>query len=706
MTLQKTLAICAACLVAAGTAAAQPVQQATTLSHEALWAFQRVGPPVPSPDGKWVVFSVSEPNYDPQKDVTDLWIVAGDGSAPARRLTSSKGSESGPAWSPDASRIAFAAKRDDDEVAQIYILDVVRGGEAQRVTAAPTAASAPRWSPDGQKILFQAAMWPGATDEDSNRKAVQDRKGVKSKVRIYDTFPIRNFDHWIEESKTHLWVVDVTGNRTAASLFGKSTAAAQPGFGGDALAAVWAPDGQSVVFVAAEDDTVSARANVLSQLWQVAATGGDPKRLTPDGWDFGAPAFRPDGKALCFTAAAAKPVIYQLPRLGCTAWPSSAAPVAVTIVNKDFDRAVSSWSFSPDNATIYLSAEDAGHERIYAVPVAGGATKLVVDAKEGVYTNVQAAARGASASAFANWESAIRPPEIVRIDPSTGNRTFLTSFTTTAARTIDWQPLREFWFTGRDGRRIHNFIALPPNFDERKKYPLFVLIHGGHANMWRDSITYRWNYHLLAQPGFVVLLTDYRGSTGYGEKFTLDITGDPLAGPADDINDAADQAIKQFAFIDGTRQAAGGASYGGHLTNWLAGTTTRYRCLVSHAGLATLEMQWGISDGIYHREVMMGGPYWQDPAKWIAQSPLAKAGSFKTPTLLSVGLNDFRVPEGNTLTMYSALQRMNVPTRLLIWPDENHWILKGENSRVFYREVRAWLEKYLLPTVPPTSASR
>ena len=227
-----------------------------------------------------------------------------------------------------------------------------------------------------------------------------------------------------------------------------------------------------------------------------------------------------------------------------------------------------------------------------------------------------------------------------------------------------------------------------------------------HAAMWRDSITYRWNYHLLAQPGFVVLLTDYRGSTGYGEKFTLDITGDPLAGPADDINDAADQAIKQFAFIDGTRQAAGGASYGGHLTNWLAGTTTRYRCLVSHAGLATLEMQWGISDGIYHREVMMGGPYWQDPAKWIAQSPLAKAGSFKTPTLLSVGLNDFRVPEGNTLTMYSALQRMNVPTRLLIWPDENHWILKGENSRVFYREVRAWLEKYLLPTVPPTAASR
>jgi dipeptidyl aminopeptidase/acylaminoacyl peptidase len=681
-------------------------QALATLSHELLWSFQRVGAPMPSPDGKWVVFTLSEPSYDPLKEVTDLWVVPADGSTAPRRLTSSKGSESGAAWSSDSTRIAFAARRDDDEVNQIYVLDVVRGGEAQRVTATPTAASVPRWSPDGQRILFQAAMWPGAADEDANRKAVQDRKSAKSKVRIYDSFPIRNFDRWIEESKSHLWVVDVAGDRTSRSLFAASKVAARPGFGGDALAAVWSPDGQSVVFVATENDGVAARANVASHLWQVAVSGGEPRRLTPDGFEFAAPAFRPDGKALCYSVTDARPVIYQLARLGCSAWPSSAT-AAVSILTKGFDRSIASWSFAPDSQTVYFTAEDAGHERIYAVPSAGGAAKLAVDAPQGVYTNLQLPSRASSAVAFANWESAVRPVEIVRVDPVTGARTFLTSFTAKTAVSIDWQPLREFWFTGRDGRRIHNFVALPPNFDESKKYPLFVLIHGGHANMWRDAITYRWNYHLLSQPGFIVLLTDYRGSTGYGEKFTLDIQGDPLAGPADDVNDAADEAIKRFAFIDGSRQAAGGASYGGHLTNWLAGTTTRYRCLVSHAGLATLEMQWGISDGIYHRELMMGGPYWENPSTWIAQSPLAKAGNFKTPTLLSVGLNDFRVPEGNTLTMYSALQRMNVPSRLLIWPDENHWILKGENSRVFYREVRAWLEKYLLPASAPTSpASR
>ena len=190
------------------------------------------------------------------------------------------------------------------------------------------------------------------------------------------------------------------------------------------------------------------------------------------------------------------------------------------------------------------------------MPAAGGPPKLAVDAPQGVYTNLQIPPRGASAVAFANWESAVRPPEIVRVDPASGSRTFLTSFTTKTAESIDWQPLREFWFTGRDGRRIHNFIALPPGFDESKKYPLFVLIHGGHANMWRDSITYRWNYHLLSQPGFVVLMTDYRGSTGYGEKFTLDIQGDPLAGPGrrhQRRRRRSDQAVRLHR-----RHAAGG----------------------------------------------------------------------------------------------------------------------------------------------------
>ena len=213
--------------------------------------------------------------------------------------------------------------------------------------------------------------------------------------------------------------------------------------------------------------------------------------------------------------------------------------------------------------------------------------------------------------------------------------------------------------------------------------------------MWRDSISKRWNYHLLAKPGYIVLGTDYRGSTGYGEQFTLDILGDPLRGPASDINEAADEAIRLYPFIDATRQAAVGASYGGHLANWMEASTDRYKCLISHAGLASLYAQWATSDSIYHREVMMGGPFWEKHDAWLDQSPTFHAAKFKTPMLVSVGENDFRVPLNNSLEMWNVLQRQKVPSRLLVWPDENHWILKGENGRRFYEEVHGWLGKWL-----------
>jgi dipeptidyl aminopeptidase/acylaminoacyl peptidase len=689
---RSSLLIVLASVLACTNASAQGKQP---LTHEVLWSFQRVGAPMPSPDGKWVAFAVNEASYDPAKDVTDLWIVPADGSSAPWRLTSSKAGESGAAWSPDSAKLAFAAKRDGDEVAQIYVLDVARGGEAQRTTSAPTAASAPRWSPDGKRIVFQAALWPGGVDEESNRKAAQDKKDAKSKVRVYQTFPIRDFDRWIDEARNHLWVVDIGGDRKSRPLFAGSKLAARPGYNGDALGATWTPDGQSIVFAAADKADAAARAMVLSSLWQVPAAGGEPSRLGADGWDVAGPKFSPDGKTICFSASDGKPSIYTVPRLGCASWPMTGQS-AIRTMAKELDRPVGTWAFTPDSRTIYFTAEDLGHERVYSVPVAGGSATLVVDAPHGVYTGLDIPARASSPMLFANWESAVNPLEIVRIDPATRKREFLTSFNTAKAASIDWRPLRDFSFTGRDGRSIHSFVALPPNFDETKKYPLFVLMHGGFASSWRDAISYRWNYHLLAHPGFVIVATDYRGSTGYGEKFSLDILGDPLKGPADDINDAADEAIKRFPFIDATRQAAGGASYGGHLANWLEGTTTRYKAIISHAGLATLDMQWGMSDGIYHRELMMGGPYWNNPQKWIEQSPLAKAGNFRTPMLLSIGDNDFRVPMGNTLAIYSALQRLNVPAKLLVWPDENHWILKGENSRVFYREVRAWLEKYVL----------
>jgi dipeptidyl aminopeptidase/acylaminoacyl peptidase len=638
-------------LVVASAIAAEPKQP---ISHETLWLFKQVGAPVPSPDGRWVVVPVTEP--------------------------------------------AFTAKREGDEAGQIYVIDL-RGGEARRLTTNALGARLPQWSPDGMNLLFQGPVHRGAADEAANKKIADDRKKAKSKVRIYDGFPVRHWDKWLDDVQTHLFVIPADASAAARDLLAGSGIVKTAGFRGvgeegasDTLQPEWAPDSKSIVFTATTNLHVGAYDEPVHHLYEVSLGGGEPRQLTTGHVSYSNPSFTPDGTRLCFTTNAGKGKIYAINRLASAAWPWDGK---VNAIAPSFDRSVASFAFSPDGRTIYFTAEDAGRIPVWSVPVSGGEPAVALDTPEGVWLSMRIPDKAATPLLFANWESATSPAEVYRVDLSAVRQTRLTSFNVEKAAGIDWRPLREFWFTNKLGRKIHRFIALPPAFDESVKYPLLVLIHGGHASTWRDSITRRWNYHLLAQPGYVVLLTDYVGSTGYGEKFTLDILGDPLRGPADDINAAADEAIRRFPFIDGSRQAAAGASYGGHLANWLEATTTRYKCLVSHAGLTSLYSQWATSDSIYHRELMMGGPFWEKPQVWLDQSPAMYAKEFKTPMLLSIGENDFRVPLNNVLEMWSLLQRQRVPSRMLVWPDENHWIAKGENSRVFYKEFHNWLAQWL-----------
>ncbi len=638
--------------------AATPTPGTKGLTHESVWLMKRVGPPAASPDGRWAVFSVTEPSYDEKKEVQDLWIVPVDGSAPPRRLTSGRSGESGAAWSPDSRRIAFTAKRDDDEVAQVYVLDVAGGGEAQRLTSSPLAARSPRFSPDGRLIAYQSAVYEAATDVESNRKLVAARKEAKSRVRAYETFPVRRWDKWLDETATHLFAIAADGSGTARDLLAGSKLATERGFGGaggegsdDDLRPEWTPDGRSIVIVASTNRTDAAYAPTNTHLYELALDGGEPRALTAGRATHDSPRFAPDGRTLCYRVGEEWGRIYAVDRLACAPWPWTGAGRVVTA---GFDRSVADFVFAPDSHTLYLTAEDAGFVRLFSVPAAGGPVAPAIESR-GAFGAIDSPKGAASPVIVAAWGSATEPAEIVRVDPAARTKTRLTAFDVEAAAALAWRPLEEFWFTNAKGRRVHSFVALPPGFDPARKYPLLVLVHGGHANMWRDSITLRWNYHLLASPGYVVLLTDYRGSTGYGEAFTLDILGDPLRGPADDVNQAADEAIRRYPFVDATRQAAGGASYGGHLANWLEGTTTRYRCLVSHAGLASLESQWATSDSIHHRELMMGAPFWEKPEAWRDQSPVAHAKSFRTPMLLSVGENDYRVPLNNTLEMYAVL---------------------------------------------------
>ena len=685
--MKKCLALTALLLAGAATQAAD----LRPITHEDVWLAKRLSAPQVSPDGKWIVFLVSQPAYDDKDKSADLWIVPASGGAAARRLTETPGAEADAAWSDDSTRIVFVAKRTGDEAAQVYALDLAQGGEAHRLTSAAQGARSPVLSPDGRQLAY-------VSDVPDDPKAA----GHKYQARAYDSFPIRNWDHWRKAERPHLFVqaLDAAGapQGAARDLLAGTQLVQARGYAGrrtngdDELDAVWSRDGRDLVFVATTNEDRAAYDFVSRHLYRVAAAGGEPAQLTSGADSYGRPLFSADGRRLFARYERRTGKVYNIDNVVALGWPQAGAPLALTA---PLDRPVDSFAVSPDGRTLWFLAEDQGRTKLFSTPTDKAAPRLAYPLEAGSYSGLSLAAGAKAPVLAATGESAVHPPEVARLDPRARRHVQLTAFNDARAAGIDWQPLREFWTTNRRGEQVHSFLALPPGFDAQKKYPLLVLMHGGPHSMWADSFGIRWNPHLLAAPGFVVVMTDYKGSTGYGEAFAQSIQGDPLRGPADDINDAADEAIKRFGFIDGNRQCAGGASYGGHLANWMQASTTRYRCLVSHAGLLDLRSQWGTSDVIYHREVNVGSPPWSDAPLWKDQSPFTYAGQFKTPVLLTIGEKDFRVPINNTLEYWSVLQRQQVPSRLLVFPDANHWILGGEDSRYFYGEVQAWLSKYL-----------
>jgi dipeptidyl aminopeptidase/acylaminoacyl peptidase len=682
-TMKKTVAIL---LLFAATLTAT-AQDKKPITHEDMWLLKRVGAPAISPDGKWTIFSVVDPAYDEKEQVNDIWIAATDGSSDPRRLTATKAGESGYAWSPDGKYIAFTARRDGEEESQVYLLNIKDGGEAQKLTSLSTGASGPKWSPDSKMILFTSSVFPNCYEDSLNKKKIEEKKKQKYKARVYTSFPIQEWDHWLDEKQSHPFVQAIAPGSKARDLFTDVAISRLEGFGYST--AIWSADSKEIIFSASTDLNKLAYQYNTTDLYKVAVSGGDATKLTNDKNEYNNPVLSPDGKYLfCYTNPANAYNVYNLNRLCRFDWPSMQNR---KVISDKLDRPIN--MFFVRGTTVYMSVEDQGRDRIMTLPVNGGTPVAFDKTGFGSYTTMSASEKGPLVY-VASFESAMAPPEIVRINAN-GTHTPITKFNAEKLAKMDLQPVETIWFKSSAGKNIRSLLVKPAGFDANKKYPLFVVMHGGPAGAWKEAWTYRWNYHLLAKPGYVLLMTDYTGSTGYGEKFAQDIINDPFKGPATEINEAAEDAIKRFSFIDGTKQAAGGGSYGGHLANWMEGTTTHYKCLISHAGAVNSVSQWGTSDGIYHREVMNGGVPWENNKVWKEQNPFNYAANFKTPMLVTVGEMDFRVPYNNSIENWHILQRQQVPGKLIIFPEENHWINKAENSRFFYKEVHAWLEKYL-----------
>ncbi len=656
--------------------------QKPAMSHEAMWMLKKIGAPALSPSGKWVVYSRTETSYNSEEQSTDLWLAAADGLSEPRKITNSKGGEDAYFWHPTKHQIYFTAKREGDEAAQLYQLNLDFGGEAQRITNLSTGVSSPKISSDGKLIAFTSRVYPTAFTDSISKKIAEEKKKVKTKARVYTSFPIRYWDSWLDEKQSHVFVLDVTAAKPSPkNIFNKVSLVESKGFQLGSF--TFSPDAAEIIFTATTEYNTTAYQSANSYIYSVGISGG-PEKLLKNDADYSQVQCSEDGKYVIATGHTNGNKIYYLDHLYRFTWPSMEAK---TELAAGLDRPINDWEVAGNS--IYASIEDQGVDRVVQVSIDHGGISSLLGGDAGSYTGLSVAG---NKFAF-TYQNVARPAEVFVYQG--GQKIAISKANDMALANLDLPQAEVFWTKSSRGKMIRSVLLKPAGFDASKKYPLFVLMHGGPASSFKDVFGYRWNPYILGAPGYIIVMTDYTGSVGYGEKFAQDIQYDPFKGPGNEILEAAADAIKRYSFIDASRQAAGGASYGGHLANWMQATTSHFKCLISHAGLVNSEAQWGTSDVIWGRELMNGGTPWVPTKTWKEQNPMRFAANFKTPMLLTVGENDFRVPINNTLENWSIHQRLKIPSKLIVFPGENHWILNPDNSKFHYQEIGNWLATYL-----------
>ena len=650
-----------------------------------LLAVKSVSDPQISPDGKLVAYVVSEIDREKNKSNSDVWLVPVAGGEP-KRLTSSPGSDSHPRWSPDGKSIAFVSDRSGSSQVWILPLD---GGEARQLTKLPIDVSGPIWSPRGDKLAFVAEVYPGESPEATAKK--DEEKGKeKSKARTFDSLMIRHWTSWDEGKRSHLFVLDAkTGEAKDLTPHLKVNTPPAP-FGGSNEYA-WSADGMELAFTAEPMENAAWSTN--TDIWTVPATGGTPTNVTADnkGAD-GQPSYSPDGKKLAWVSQA---------RAGFEAdeWQLKIRDLSTgKVVNYsqllEIERPILALAWEKSNA-IDVVIDDEGSENVAVIDLAESTSQNKVRwfrfLTGGVNTAYQVSPGGSSAwirgdsSHPGEVYSETRPHEVKK----------LTHHNDSLLASLDLPRAERFSFQGAKDEKVSGWLVKPPGFDPSKKYPVVFLIHGGPQGAWHDEWHNRWNYAMFAAPGYAVVAINPRGSTGYGQKFTDEISTDWNGKVYEDLMAGLDHALKTYPFLDKDRMAAAGGSFGGYMVNWIAGHTDRFKTLVCHAGIFDLTSMNVTTEELWFSEWEFGGSPWDTPERHLQQSPSTYAKNFKTPTLVIHGALDFRVPEGQGLAMFTALQRRGIPSRYLYFPDEGHWILKPANRAVWWKEVLGWLEKSL-----------
>jgi dipeptidyl aminopeptidase/acylaminoacyl peptidase len=660
-----------------------PAVGAPTLSVKDLLSVKWIKQVSLSPDGKLAAFTVSKHDYKANKKHSDLYLVSTGATPRIRQLTTHRAGDHSPAFSPNGKQIAFISKRCKDSAAQIYLI-ALHGGEARKLTSLSTGTSGPLvWSPDGKRIAFSSSVYPDCKGDACNKKKLAAQKKSKVKAQVFDALLIRHWNHWRDARRSHVFVAEVDGkNKGQARDLTPGPHDAPPISLGGSPDYGFSPDSKTLAFVMNTDKVVATSTN--NDVFEVPVTGGRPKRISGGKGNDNSPRYSPDGRWLAYLSMRRPGYESDRPR--------------IMVRNRRSGKAVE-WTrgyaghpyellWARDSKRLLFSAPHKGYMELFAAASSG-----VRQLSKQAYAKDLNLTPDGKAVVFSH-QAADRAPEVNVLRLADGKRRPLTRFNAWLRKQRGLLPAEHHWFAGAGGAKVHAVLIKPPGFRKGGRYPAMVMIHGGPQGMTGDSFHPRWNLQMFAAKGYVVFGINFHGSVGFGQPFSDAIRGDWGGKPYTDILEGTTYLAK-LPFVRPKKICAAGASYGGYMINWIAGHTRRFACLISHAGVYNIESKYGSTEELWFPEWDMKGTPWGNRAGYRRWSPHSYAEKMRTPTLVIHGQRDYRVPVEQGFQMFTALQRQGVPSRLLYFPDEDHFVKKPQNIELWWKTMRGWLGRYL-----------
>jgi dipeptidyl aminopeptidase/acylaminoacyl peptidase len=652
------------------------------LTFDDFIRIQRLSDPQVSPQGDKIAFVITKMDTETNTSNSDIWIQSADGGKPWQ-LTSSPKSDFNPRWSPDGEKIAFISTRKGTP--QVWLIDS-RGGEAYPLTDISTGASGVIWSPTGNHLAFISSVYPDCEDDGCNRKRNEEKEKSPVKARIFDELLFRHWNSWRENTRSHVFVIPSGGGNARDLSPGDFDV--PPISLGSSNDYTFSPDGIEMCFVRNTDPELRLGLGTNNDLFISSIQDGDIIKITENRANDNSPHYSPDGRYIAYRAM--KRPGFEADRYCLMLYDRKTKDIAN--LTEKLDASVDEIIWSGDNSNIYITFEEKGRTVLARVSINGQDSERILDGH-----TIGSLQISPDEKKFFLLKQSIRSPsELYSFDLASEALTQITNINDPLLADLSMNPAEEFWFDGANGDKIHGYLLKPPFFDPGKKYPLVMLIHGGPQGAWHDNFHYRWNAQMFASPGYVVAMVNFHGSTGYGQDFTDSISGDWGGKPYKDIMLSLDYLLSHYDFIDKDRVGAAGASYGGYMINWIEGHSDRFSCLISHASVFDLRSMYGGTEELWFPEWEFQGTPWTNPDQYKKWSPSFYVENFQTPCLVIHGQFDFRLPVTQGFQLFTALQRRHVPSKLLYFPDEGHFVTKPQNARLWWKAVHDWLAEYLL----------